>query len=83
MQAIGRSHRTGQTSKVVVRKFIYDGDDELPSVEQSIMALEGAKNTICAEVINDPRLQGKIPQGSRGGIGIRQVKNIFSTKKIK
>tara|TARA_R110002074_G_scaffold379410_1_gene557658 strand:+ start:1402 stop:2349 length:948 start_codon:yes stop_codon:yes gene_type:complete len=83
LQAIGRSHRTGQTSKVVVRKFIYDGDDELPSVEQSIMALQGAKSTICAEVLNDPRLQGKIPQGSKGGIGIRQVKNIFSTKKIK
>lgn len=82
LQAIGRSHRTGQTSKVVVRKFIYDGDDELPSVEQSMMALQGAKSTICAEVLNDPRLQTKIPQGNKAGIGIRQVKNIFSTKKI-
>ena len=78
LQAIGRSHRTGQTKKVTVRKLVYVGEDKLPSIEQSIMALQGHKATVCAEVLNDPRLAKQIPTKARGNITIHDLKKIFS-----
>ena len=81
LQAIGRSHRTGQTQKVWVKKLIYTGDDEIPSVEQSIMVLQGHKSTVCAEILGDERLLKQIPQTNRKGVSLRDVRNIFRTKK--
>ena len=78
LQAIGRSHRTGQTKKVVVKKLIYAGDEELPSIEQSIMALQGHKSEVCAEVLNDPRLLKQIPTKAKGNITIQDIKKLFS-----
>ena len=78
LQAIGRSHRTGQTAKVTVRKLVYAGEEKLPSIEQSIMALQGHKATVCAEVLNDPRLAKQIPTKARGNITIHDLKKIFS-----
>ena len=78
LQAIARSHRTGQTKKVVVKKLVYKGTEELPSIEESMMALQGHKSVICSEVLNDPRLAGQIPEGtSSRTVGIREIKKIF------
>ena len=81
LQAIGRSHRTGQTQKVWVKKLIYAGDDETPSVEQSIMVLQGHKSTVCAEILGDERLLKQIPQTNRKGVSLRDVRNIFRAQK--
>jgi SNF2 family DNA or RNA helicase len=40
LQAIGRSHRTGQTKKVVVRKLIATGPHGAPTIEHSMMDLQ-------------------------------------------
>jgi SNF2 family DNA or RNA helicase len=81
LQAIARSHRTGQTQKVIVRKLVYTGTEELPSIEESMMALQGHKSKICSEVLNDPRLAGQIPETARradaGELTIREIKKIF------
>ena len=39
LQAIGRSHRTGQTQKVTVRKLVYTGYKDLPSIEGACVKL--------------------------------------------
>ena len=80
LQAIARSHRTGQTHKVVVRKLVYTGTEQLPSIEESMMELQGHKSVICSEVLNDPRLAGQIPVCKKGAIEsltIREIKKIF------
>ena len=78
LQAIGRSHRTGQTQKVFVRKLICLGTEDLPSIEQSIMNLQGHKAQVCAEVLNDPRLAEQVPVNSKSKITIHDVKKLFS-----
>jgi SNF2 family DNA or RNA helicase len=81
LQAIGRAHRTGQTQKVTIRRLIYVGEDgvePLPSVEQSIMQLQEGKAKVCAEVLNDPRLQTQVPNVSRTKITIHALRKIFA-----
>jgi SNF2 family DNA or RNA helicase len=77
LQAIGRAHRTGQTQKVYVRKLIYAGEENLPSIEQSIMVLQGHKAITCSEVLNDPRLAKQIP-ATKSTISIKTLRKIFS-----
>jgi SNF2 family DNA or RNA helicase len=79
LQAIGRAHRTGQTRKVVVRRLIYVGEEELPSVEQSIMQLQEGKARVCAEVLNDPRIMEQVPNAPKTTrINIQTLKRIFA-----
>ena len=78
LQAIGRAHRTGQTQKVVVRRLIYTGYEDLPSVEQSIMNLQEGKAKICAEILNDPKLETQIPNIPRTKITTHTLKKIFA-----
>ena len=82
LQAIGRAHRTGQTRKVVVRRLVYVGSDDngraLPSVEQSIMHLQEMKAKVCAEVLNDPRLETQIPNMPKTRINIQTLRAIFA-----
>ena len=91
LQAIGRAHRTGQTQKVVVRRLIYCGEAAkgplgsdglptggLPSVEQSIMQLQEGKAKVCAEVLNDPRLETQVPNVTKTRINIQTLKKIFA-----
>lgn len=80
LQAIGRAHRTGQTQKVTVRRLIYSsgGAAALPSVEQSIMALQESKARVCAEVLNDPRLATQVPNVSKTKMNIQALKKIFA-----
>jgi SNF2 family DNA or RNA helicase len=75
MQAIARSHRTGQTQRVVVRKLVYKGTEELPSIEESMMALQMHKSIVCSEVLNDPRLAEQLPECR--AVTIRDIKKIF------
>ena len=81
LQAVGRSHRTGQTNRVYVKKLIYMGTDDVPSVEQSIMELQGHKAAICADVLNDPRINKQIPITNKKGISIRAIRQIFTKPK--
>ena len=78
LQAIGRAHRTGQTQKVYVRKLIYKGTEDIPSVEESIMNLQGHKASVSADVLNDPRLIKQIPTKTNHGVTLRDLKKLFS-----
>ena len=79
LQAIARSHRTGQTQKVIVRKFVYSGTDEVPSIDQSIVKLQTAKAEISSKVLNDPRLASQIPSKFKNAkLTIYELKKIFS-----
>jgi SNF2 family DNA or RNA helicase len=73
LQAVGRSHRSGQTKTVYVKKLVYTA-----TVEEDIMALQGHKSTICAEVLDDKRLEDQIPVKDRkSSISILDIKKIF------
>lgn len=62
LQAIGRSHRTGQTRAVVVKKFIYKAiSEDFPSIEQSIVSLQMTKARICADVLADEAIAYQVP----------------------
>ena len=76
LQAIARSHRTGQTEKVVVRRLIYTGEERLPSVEESILSLQEAKTKVCAELLNDQRLMEQIPK-RKSQVTVHDLKKIF------
>ena len=76
LQAIGRSHRTGQTQKVFIKRLIYAGDEQLPSVEQSILELQDKKNRICAEVLNDQRILSQLPK-KKSNVTFYDLKRIF------
>ena len=78
LQAIGRAHRTGQVREVTVRRLVYTGDDSLPSVEMSIMNLQEGKAKICAEILNDPRLESVIPNIPKTKINVQTLKKIFA-----
>jgi SNF2 family DNA or RNA helicase len=78
LQAIARAHRTGQDRKVYVKKLIYSGEEGLPSIEQSIMQLQGHKALICAEVLNDLRLQSQIPTCTKSRITIQDIRKLFA-----
>jgi SNF2 family DNA or RNA helicase len=87
LQAIARAHRTGQTQKVTVRKLIYTGEEggvtpdgrirpALPSVEESILALQETKTKVCAEVLNDSRVLAQMPT-TNPKVTIHALKKIF------
>lgn len=79
LQAIGRSHRTGQTRPVVVRKLVYrDVSDEIPSVEESIVNLQVSKSQVCAEILKDQKLLKQVPGVS--SMKLRTIAKIFKTR---
>lgn len=78
LQAIGRAHRTGQAKEVTVRRLVYTGDERLPSVEMSIMNLQEGKAKICAEILNDPRLETIVPNIPKTKINVQTLKKIFA-----
>ncbi len=78
LQAIGRSHRTGQTQVVHVKKLVYKECPRFVSVEQEMMALQGHKSIVCSEVLNDERVKTQIPVNrTTAKISILDIKNIF------
>jgi len=79
LQAIARAHRNGQLHKVHVKKLVYaEAGPDLPSIEQSIMDLQGHKSAVCAEVLNDERLRSQLPTAPKKGVTARAVRKIFS-----
>lgn len=78
LQAIGRSHRTGQTQAVYVKKLIYKECPRFVSVEEEMMALQGHKSIVCSEVLNDDRVKTQIPVNRTSDrISILDIKKIF------
>ena len=78
LQAIGRSHRTGQTRNVFVKKLVYKACQRFISVEEEMMALQGHKSIVCAEVLNDERIEKQIPvTRTTAKISILDIKKIF------
>ena len=78
LQAIGRSHRTGQTKPVYVKKLVYDECPRFVSVEQEMMALQGHKSIVCSKVLNDERIEKQIPVNRTSDkISILDIKKIF------
>jgi SNF2 family DNA or RNA helicase len=78
LQAIGRSHRTGQTQTVHVKKLVYKEGPRFVSVEEEMMALQGHKSIVCSEVLNDDRVKTQIPVNRTSDrISILDIKKIF------
>jgi SNF2 family DNA or RNA helicase len=79
LQAIGRAHRSGQKRKVYVKKLVYSDTPGYPSVEQAMIALQGHKSLLSAEVLRDDRLKNQIPTGNKTSdtISISAIRNIF------
>lgn len=78
LQAIGRSHRTGQTQPVYVKKLIYKECPRFVSVEEEMMALQGHKSIVCSKVLNDERIEKQIPVNRTSAkISILDIKKIF------
>ena len=79
LQAIGRCHRSGQKRTVYVKKLVYKDTPGYPSVEQAMIALQGHKSLLSAEVLHDERLKNQIPTGNKtkDTISISAIRNIF------
>jgi SNF2 family DNA or RNA helicase len=78
LQAVGRSHRTGQVRPVFVKKLIYKETDTFVSVEEEMMALQGHKSIVCSKVLNDERIERQIPvKRTTEKISILDIKKIF------
>lgn len=79
LQAIGRCHRSGQKRTVYVKKLVYIDTPGYPSVEQAMIALQGHKSILSAEVLKDDRLKNQIPTGNKTSdtISISAIRNIF------
>jgi len=78
LQAIGRSHRTGQTQTVHVKKLVYKECPRFVSVGEEMMALQGHKSIVCSEVLNDDRVKTQIPVNRTSDrISILDIKKIF------
>ena len=78
LQAVARSHRTGQTKQVYVKKLIYKETDTFVSVEEEMMALQGHKSIVCSRVLNDERIEKQIPvKRTTDKISILDIKKIF------
>jgi hypothetical protein len=56
---------------------VYIGEEKLPSVEMSIMGLQDTKAKICAEILNDPRLESIVPNIPKAKVNILSLRKHF------
>jgi SNF2 family DNA or RNA helicase len=78
LQAVGRSHRSGQKHTVYVKKLVYKECPRFVSVEEEMMALQGHKSIVCSKVLNDERIEKQIPvTRTTEKISILDIKKIF------
>lgn len=75
LQAIARCHRSGQTNEVYVRKFVYEDTQLCRSVDLAMMSLQGHKSVLCADVLNDRRVELQLPTKQEKSIDA--IRNIF------
>ena len=75
LQAIGRCHRSGQTKEVHVKKLVYNDTQKCRSVDLAMMSLQGHKSVLCADVLNDKRIETQIPM--KQAKSIDAIRNIF------
>lgn len=59
LQAIARSHRDGQTKRVIVKKLVYA---ECDAVDNEVTELQILKSKICSRVLGDESLLRQIPE---------------------
>ena len=79
IQAIGRSHRTGQTREVKVYRMITeDVDDDCRSVEDALISLQEHKTAEFKIIMPNIGEMGKIP--TMGKINSQAMNQIFMTK---
>lgn len=75
LQAIARCHRSGQTREVYVKKFVYNNTQTCRSVDLAMMSLQGHKSVLCADVLNDKRIETQIPM--KQAKSMDAIRNIF------
>lgn len=75
LQAIGRCHRSGQKKEVHVKKLVYNDTPRHRSVDLAMMSLQGHKSVLCAEVLNDKRIEFQLPMKQTKSIDA--IRNIF------
>lgn len=75
LQAIGRTHRTGQTQKVVVTRLIIED-----TIDEYIIQKQGGKLKIAAEAFDDPRFVTKLndAKGETHKLTRKDLAKIFS-----
>lgn len=74
LQAIGRTHRTGQTQRVVVTRLIIEG-----TIDEYIVQKQAGKLGIAAETLDDPRLLKRLDdaEGLTKTITKKELARIF------
>lgn len=79
LQAIARSHRTGQTREVHVKKYVYITSEpqEVKCVDEAIVVLQEHKSIVCAETLNDQRLLSQIPVRLKKSKMTTTIRKIF------
>lgn len=75
LQAIARCHRSGQTQEVHVKKFVYNNTQTCRSVDLAMMSLQGHKSVLCADVLNDKRIEFQLPM--KQAKSMDAIRNIF------
>ena len=78
LQAISRAHRTGQTKPVHVKKLVCVSTSNTPSIDESIVELQDHKSTVCADVLNDPRVANQLPKTKRRNM-VKLLRTFFAT----
>lgn len=78
LQAVARAHRTGQTREVHVKRYIYTSrDDQVNSIDESLVRMQDRKSRITANILEDNRLIGQVPVSLRN-ISVQEIRKIFS-----
>ena len=79
IQAIGRAHRTGQTKRVKVCRLITeDVDDEVGSIEKSMVRIQMAKTLIFENLVDNVGDMGKLTSIMGSAPNMNALKELFN-----